>query len=72
MMAREEYREGKDVLVIQSILHHHRTWWMWACFNMAASGTGLLIFIDDVTADLPGCGCHKTFEGVLWYLPPRQ
>ncbi len=50
-MGREEYGEGKELLMILSIPPHQ--WSMvvvaWAC--MAASGTGSLVFIDDVTTD---------------------
>ncbi len=51
VMGREEYGEGKELLMILSIPPHQ--WSMvvvaWAC--MAASGTGSLVFIDDVTTD---------------------
>ncbi len=40
-MGREEYGEGKELLMMVVVA--------WAC--MAASGTGSLVFIDDVTID---------------------
>ncbi len=54
VMGREEYGEGKELLMILSIPPHQWSMvvvvsWLWAC--MAASGTGSLVFIDDVTAD---------------------
>ncbi len=50
MTGRKKYRKGLEQLVIQSIQHH-----LWntveKCdgMSMTSSGTGLLVFSDDVT-----------------------
>ena len=53
MIEREKYREGKELLMIQSIIssikHGGGSVAVWAC--MAASGTRVFVAIDDVTAD---------------------
>ncbi len=65
VMGREEYGEGKELLMILSIPPHQ--WSMvvvaWAC--MAASGTGSLVFIDDVTADKSSRMNSEVFRAIL-------
>ncbi len=65
---REEYGEGKELLMILSIPPHQ--WSMvggsvmaWAC--MAASGTGSLVFIDDVTADKSSRMNSEVFRAII-------
>ncbi len=58
VMGREEYGEGKETAhdpkhTTSSVKHGGGSVMAWAC--MAASGTGSLVFIADVTADFsPG------------------
>ncbi len=65
VMGREEYGEGKELLMILSIPPHQ--WSMvvvaWAC--MAASGTGSLVFIDDVTTDKSSRMNSECFRAIL-------
>ncbi len=65
VMGREEYGEGKELLMILSIPPHQ--WSMvvvaWAC--MAASGTGSLVFIDDVTTDKSSRMNSEVFRAIL-------
>ncbi len=68
VMGREEYGEGKELLMILSIPPHQWSMvvvvsWRWAC--MAASGTGSLVFIDDVTADKSSRMNSEVFRAIL-------
>ncbi len=66
MTGRKKYGEGLEQLMIQSIQHYLWTWWSvmaWAC--MASSGTGLLVFIDDVTEDRSSRINSEVYKAIL-------
>ncbi len=66
MKGRKKYGEGLEQLMIQSIKHH-----LWnlvdQCdgMSMASSGTGLLVFIDDLTEDRSSRKNSEMYRDIL-------
>ncbi len=72
-MGRKKYGEGLEQLMIQSM--QHNLWNMeqcdaWAC--MASSGTGLLVFSDDVTEDRSSRKNSEVYRDIQQLYPFSQ